>query len=371
MNERSQVVNVRRDTTRDTARWARFAAGLLAAGTLLATPVAGSDSDIARLKLRAEVTVCSDVVTLGDVLEFGENSEPLAEQLARQPVAAGDGAPTPTAVMHEQIVKRLNELGVNLSRVLLGGALRCQIMRQAVAPPGAYPGDDTPLLRAMPPEDTSGPRSLARVLRAHADTELADLGGTAETSFERAGQEFLQLTTPPWEFHVTSADRDKIGLRTFHVAVRRDGQLQRKVDVSAQVRLVRPVVVARRPLNPGNFVRSDDVALETRVFDQGVSTMPARIEEVVGQQIKRFVAAGGIVAADSLKAADLVVRARPVTVTGDSAGIQVRLAGIALDSGGYGDTIRVRLGDSRRERKMLRGVVTGLGTVRLAEGNLP
>jgi len=48
----------------------------------------------------------------------------------------------------------------------------------------------------------------------------------------------------------------------------------------------------------------------------------------------------------------------------------VRLTGMALDSGGYGDTVRIRMGDTRGERQLLRGVVTGLGTVRLVEGNL-
>jgi flagella basal body P-ring formation protein FlgA len=321
------------------------------------------------LKLRAQATVCSDTVTLGDVLEFGEGSEPLVERIAQEPIVAGRQTPGLTTVIHEQIAKRLDELGVNVAQVLLGGALQCRILRPTM-PQSSRVAQDTPtLLRAPTAAASTGPRTLADVLRAHVDAELAELGGTAEISFERAGQEFLQLTTPPWEFHVSSNGREKLGLREFHVAIRREGQAQRKAVVLAQVHLVRPVVVARRPLNPGNFVRSDDVGLETRVFEQGGNRGPTRTEEVVGQQVEHFVPAGEPVAVGAIKAGDLVVRTRPVTITGNSAGIQVRLTGIALDSGGYGDTVRVRLGDSRRERKLLQGVVTGLGTVRLAEGS--
>jgi len=79
---------------------------------------------------------------------------------------------------------------------------------------------------------------------------------------------------------------------------------------------------------------------------------------------------GELVPTDALKAGELVVRSRPVTVIGDNASVQVRLSGVALDSGGYGDTVRVRLGDGRRDRKILQGTVTGVGTVRLAEGAL-
>lgn len=334
-------------------------------------PAAGDSGEVACLKLRAQATVYSDAVTLGDVLEFGDGSEQLAEQIASQPVVTDPHARGPATVGHDQVVKRLDELGVNLSRVLISGALQCQVTRQTNTPSSPASQDAAPLTRTPPLQNPGGPRTLATVLRAQADAELAPLGGTAEISFERAGQEFLQLTTPPWEFHISSSDRDKVGLREFHVLVRRDGQVQRKASVMAQVRLVRPVVVARRPLNPGNFVRGDDVALETRVFEQSAGLGPTHVEEVVGQQIKRFVPEGAAVLADAIQAVDLVVRSRPVTVTGDNAGIQVRLTGVALDSGGYGDTIRVRLGDSRRERKMLRGVVTGLGAVRLAEGGSP
>ena len=129
------------------------------------------------------------------------------------------------------------------------------------------------------------------------------------------------------------------------------------------------MVIARKPLNPGNFVRSDDLGVETRVFEHGANLGPSRTEEVVGQQIKRFVAVGAVVPADAIKAVDLVVRSRPVTVTGEGTAVQVRLTGVALDSGGYGDTIRVRMGDSHHDKKTLRGIVTGLGTVRLTEGN--
>jgi flagella basal body P-ring formation protein FlgA len=330
-------------------------------------PAIAGPGEVACLKLRAQAIVTSDTVTLGDVLEFGDGTEQLAEQVSAQPVAGDPHARGGAAVGHDQIAKRLDELGANLSRILLSGALQCQIKRAAGQSTGDDPAPD-PQSPISDPQSAS-PGTLAAALRARVDGELAALGGTAEISFERAGQEFLQLTTPPWQFQISSTDRDKVGLREFQVLIRRDGRVQRKASVLARVRLVRPVVVARQPLNPGNFVRGDDVAVETRVFEQGIGREPTRVEEVVGQQIRRFVPPGERVAADALQAVDLVVRSRPVTVTGENAGIQVRLTGVALDSGGYGETVRVRLGDSRRERKMLRGVVTGLGTVHLAEGN--
>ncbi len=350
--------------------------GLLPAGQLLVALTVssltiwafGDEPEVNCFKLRPQATVYGQTVTLADVLLFAEADQRLVEQIADQPLVPESAGAQPTTVSHDQVVRRLDQLGVNLARVLIGGAAKCQITYAKAEPPD-QPSDHSPLLRQAP-VGQSEQRSLADLIRAQVDAELARMDGQAQLSFERAGQEFLQLTSPPWEFSISSADREKLGLRHFRVVIRRDGQVQRRAELLAQARLVRPAVVARRPLNPGNFVRREDVELQTRVFDTAAELGLARLEEAVGQQIKHFVASGQMVTREDLKPVDLVVRSRPVTLIGDGNHVQVRLTGLALDSGGYGDTVRVRLGDSRRERKTLRGVVTGLGTVRLTEGSL-
>ena len=335
----------------------------------VAVPARAGEPEASQLRLRPQAAIAGQQVLIADVLAFGVDDQELSAQVGNKPVLADPHSELPPFVTHEQIVKRLNELGVNLARVLISGAVKCRISRPAPEPQPAAEDQSSSLPHTPSVPAGDGERTLANVLRAYLDTELTELGGTAEINFERAGQEFLELTAPPWDFNVTATGREKLGLREFRVVIRRDGQTQRKANIFAQVRLSRPVVIARKPLNPGNFVRGDDLSVETRVFEHGANLGPSRTEEVVGQQIKRFVAVGAVVPADAIKAVDLVVRSRPVTITGEGTSVQVRLTGVALDSGGYGDTVRVRLGDSRQDRKTLRGVVTGLGTVRLAEGN--
>lgn len=344
---------------------------LLAAALGVTGAARADDGHAVHLRLRSQAVITGDTVTLGDVLVFPESAAALAEQVADEPVlpeaALADGA----MVTHAQVQRRLHELGVNLARVLVGGALRCELNRvgAVVRPDREGPADTADfLVRPRESRAAVGERTLADLLRAHVASELAELDDEADVRFERAGNEFLQLTTPPWDFIISSPGRDKLGLRTFHVTVRRDGRVQRKAELFAQVRLVRPAVVARKPLNPGNFVRPDEVTVETRVFEAGQILGLAQPEEVVGQQVKKFVGAGQMVTPDALKAVDLVRRSRPVTVVGDSGAVEVRLTGMALDSGGYGEAVRVRTGDTRGERQVLRGIVTGLGTVRLAEG---
>jgi flagella basal body P-ring formation protein FlgA len=353
---------------------------------------AAGDAEVTCLKLRAETTVYGDAVRLADVLAPVGGETKLLDQIGSEPVVAKTGTSPLAIVSHEQILKRLEELGVNLARVLIGGALTCRVTLRSIPPAGeialAADAELSPLRRAPAATEESAGHTLADAVRKYVNGELKALGGTAEVKFERAGQEFLQLTTPPWEFHVSStgtvaadprvgrrspADsrwptKDKLGLRNFRVLIRRAGEVQRKVEVFAQIRLVRPVVVARKPLNPGNVVRPDDVGVETRVFEQAVGLGFGETAAVIGQQVKKFVPVGELIPSEALKTGELVVRSRPVTVIGDNASVQVRLSGVALDSGGYGDTVRVRLGDARRDRKILQGTVTGVGTVRLAGG---
>lgn len=359
--------------------------------------VAAADTapDVSAVKLRGLATVYGESVTLADVLVFPDTEAKLLRQVGDEPAVAKLPAQGKVVITHEQIVRRLDELHVNLGQVLVCGALACEVtLTRPAASNGARQvrGEtvrltgDTAGTRAdgeyrlaadttVTPRGSSGKndarggKTLGDVLRAHINDELSQLGGTAELQFERAGQEFLELTTPPFEFGVSASGKDKLGLREFRVVIRQDGRVQRTAQISAQVRLVRPVVVARRPLSIGNYVRAEDVGLETRVFESAARLGPTSVEEVLGQQVKRFIPSGETVAHDALKAVDLVERSRPVTVLGAGSNVQMRLTGVALDNGSYGDTVRVRLGDARTSRQQLRGVVTGVGTVRLAEGN--
>ena len=339
----------------------------LMCGVALAPAADRSETDVTRLQLRAQAAVSGDTIRFVDVLVFGNADPELVRQIGETAVTTQPFTQGEAVVTYDQIVKRLNTLGVNLSRVLISGALQCRVTRRS-ADSVALAVDDAPLLRPSRLRDATGEKTLAELIEAHVAKELREPGGTPEIKFERAGQEFLRLTAPPWEFSVNSADREKLGLREFHVLIRRDGQVRRNVQVFGQVSLARPVVVARRPLSMGNFVRREDVGLETRVFDKGPASGLGQVDAVIGQQIKRFVPTGEMLQADALKSVDMVVRSRPVTVMGAGGNIDLRLTGVALDSGGYGETVRVRLGDARHDKQVLRGVVTGLGTVKLAEG---
>lgn len=347
--------------------------------SLVSVALAGSaaadliEKNVSRLKLRPQACLRGEVPTLAHVLDFAEADPRLLAEIGNQPIVADLASPTETEITHDQIVDRLEELGVNLARVLVSGALSCRVTLEPVAVQEVQGSEanQAPLMRRQPGE--TGAVTLAEVLRGRLEEELSSAGETIEIEFERAGQEFLALTTPPFDFSIRSDRGRSLGLREFSVTLRRDGRVQRTVHIGARVKLVKQVLVAGKPLNVGTYVKRDSLEYATRIFTQGHELGIDHPGQVIGQRVKNFVPVGQMIRTDDFKSVDLVKRSQPVTVVGSVSGgdgVSMRITGDALDSGGYGDTIRVRLGDSRENYREVRGVVSGVGTVRLADGGL-
>jgi flagella basal body P-ring formation protein FlgA len=318
-----------------------------------------------RLKLRAQATV-TQALTLGDVLSFRGADPALRTALADAPIFAVEQAARVRNVTFEQVEAALRSSGANLAQILLVGSATCRIeWRQPVETEA--PAADPLLVR---PADGGAARTLRAALQQHVAEELRELGGTPELVFERASEPYLDLTAPPWTFSIRSRQRGELGLREFRVVIRRDGRTQRTVDVIARVRLAKEVLVAAQPLNVGMFVSGDDVVLEKRVFERTGRIGLDDAAAVVGQRVRKFVPAGQMVRGADLETVELVRRSRPVTIRGAGEHVRIRVTGVALDSAGFGETVRVRVGDTRQNRQVLRGVVTGLGTVELKEGGL-
>ncbi|MCG3127633.1 MAG: hypothetical protein CHACPFDD_02500 [Phycisphaerae bacterium] len=346
---------------------------------LLCLPAtAGADAliapEVSTLRLRSQISA-GDPVTLRDVLVLTEADPRLVQEIADQPLF--DGADGDRAqVTRDQVDARLRALGVNMARVLLSGPTRCQIEHRAAEPAPAPPAEPAaPLMRHPPPTpsanrapDDASDATLAHEIERYLTADLAALGGRPLIEFQRGSEEFLTLTTPPWEFRIRPSDGARLGLRTLNVAIMRDQRVHRTARVIVRVRMARQVVVALSPLNVGTFVQENAVGLEERVFDSLETGCIDRIERVVGQQVGEYLAAGRMIEPRQLKRVDLVTRSSPISIVGELGSVSIRTTGIALDSGGYGETVRIRLGDSARQRRDVRGVVTGVGTVKLAGG---
>ncbi len=321
----------------------------------------------ASLTLRSRALVTSPAFTLGDILIFDEADDATRAELAALPALTEPAGAPAVDVTHAQVSERLTALGVNMSRVLLGGAAACRVEILPSAAP-AEP-DSTPQLETGAPTPrrssamTDAPRTLADLLRERIARDLNALGGAPDVEFETAARDFLELREPPFEFSIHGPRDARLGLREYQVTIRRDGRTQRTVRISAQVRLLRKVAVAAKPLNVGTTLRLEHLAIRERLFEDAAPPELGDPGALVGQQVQRYLNAGDLLTPDALEPRDLVLRSRPVTVIGGGA-VQINVSGIALDTGRLGDSVRVRLGDGRQRRE-IRGTVSGVGTVRI------
>jgi flagella basal body P-ring formation protein FlgA len=304
------------------------------------------------------------------VLDTSDVSRVVAEAARATPLFVTPPNTSEFEVTHQHVRTRLEQAGVNLAHVLLTGAAQCSVtvLPEETTDPVAADARQQrpPLVRQR--HSVASSRSnltLADVVRNQLQQEFHKLGGDIDVRFERSAAQYVDLTTPPYEFVVRSRGSRTLGMREFQVTIRQDGEVQRTVPMFARVRLLKDVIVARGPLNIGSFIKPEDVDLERRVFENVDEVGLDSVGAAVGQQLKRYVPEGEMVSGNDLKPVDLVKRSRPVNIIGGQAGISTRVTGYALESGTYGETVNVRIGDRRDNYRVVRGEVTGVGTVRM------
>jgi len=105
--------------------------------------------------LRAQTVVSGNTVRLADVLVMTDADPQLAQQIGDAPVASKPGATPIDSISHEQVVKRLDEVGVNLSRVLVSGALQCRITRPNASAATTATDDEAALFARRRPTVTA------------------------------------------------------------------------------------------------------------------------------------------------------------------------------------------------------------------------
>ncbi len=325
---------------RSTARTAAFRfLSVVLTGFILVQAAAAAD-----IRLRAEAVPAGPVVTLGDVAEVLANDAEQAARLRAIELFPGPAAGAERFVRVREIQDLLLLRGVNLAEHQLSGASQVIVrgserpangnsvsaaeerkavsrVREAVI---AYLRDRLSADEAFA-VDVSLPAGAARLL-ADASRSLTVRGGSA-----------------PWKGH----QRFEVLLGGPHGADR--------FEIESQVRVVPRVVVVVRPLARGAVITPGDVELQQ--FEGDADDVFYSIEEVLGRETTRTVAANRPLLRDALRSPLLVRRGDVVTVYARSPGIQVRTTARSKDDGAADDLISV---ESFQTRKVFLARVCGV-----------
>ncbi|WP_199581146.1 flagellar basal body P-ring formation chaperone FlgA [Bradyrhizobium sp. MOS003] len=304
----------------------------LSALLALALPAAAADDFIASPTLRASVTVTSDVVRVGDLLDN-----------------AGSAALIP--------VYRSPDLGTT-GTLTVGQVLSVLRAKQVI---GVMTGDlkevqVTRLARTLANKDLETAVAAALGHRFGlgdaANITVTFDRGVAEMRLDASNSGALQPVATRYDARSGRFDI------AFEIA-NDSSPVPTKLRFTGTAIETVEVAVLTRDIDRTDLLKSSDIALERRPKAE-ITGEPASRDRSVGMQLRRPMRAGTPLRAADMVKPDLVVRDQSVTIIYKVPGLYLTSRGKAIESGAEGDTVSVLNVQSKRT---LSGVVTGRGQV--------
>jgi flagella basal body P-ring formation protein FlgA len=320
-------------------------------GTLILV-LCGAAAKSATIQLRGQARVDGAVVRLGDVADIFDAHESGARQLAAIELGTAPGDGSEKSLRLREIQDLLSARGVDLSEHTFSGAAAVRMTRGEVN--GTKVGRAR---RVTSTESRLAQRRAQEAILAYLRENVAeDEPWNVEVTLSDA--DARQLAAATTVVSAAGGDEPWIGKQQFELSIK--GSVP--VSVEANVTLPANVVVAVRPLVRGDIVRASDVALQRG--KAGVAKSAASpdatfgsIENVVGLEVIRPVAAGAVLTSAAARKPLLVQRGEVVTVCAYSSGIRVKTTARSRQAGSEGDLIEVEsLSDRARYFARVSGV---------------
>lgn len=148
-----------------------------------------------------------------------------------------------------------------------------------------------------------------------------------------------------------------------------DGKEEEKYNFSGKVQTFLLVPTARTDLSVGQIITENDIFMKNMPQDnRRRQTVPARMEDLIGKELKRSTRAGQILSEDDVRTKVMVAKGKLITLNFSKGGIMLTTQGKALENGGLGDTVRVM---NTQSKAVVQGTVTGPETVLITSGSAP
>jgi len=305
-----------------------IAAALLA----LSAPARAADEAIAQPTLRASITVTSDVVRVGDLIDN-------AGSTAQIPVYRSPDLGTTGVLQVAQVLSVLRAKQV--IGVMTGDIKEVSVTRLA----RTIANKDLELAVASALERRFGLGDAANI------TVTFDRG-ISGVQLDASNTGALQAAATRYDARSGRFDL------TFEIS-NENSSTPTKLRLTGTVIETVEVAVLTRDIDRTEMLKASDVALERRPKAE-ISGEAATRERAVGMQLRRPMRSGTPIRVADIAKPDLVQRDQNVTIIYQVPGLYLTTRGKAIDSGSEGDTVSVLNVQSKRT---LSGVVTGRGQV--------
>jgi len=298
----------------------------------LALPAQAADDGIATPTLRASITVTSDVVRVGDLIDNAGSAALIP--VYRSPDLGTTGA---LPVAHVLSVLRAKQV----IGVMTGDIREVQVTR---------------LARTLVNKDleTAVASALERRfgLGEAANITVTFDRGVAEMRLDASNTGILQPTATRYD---ARSGRFDIAFEIYNDS----NPTPTKLRFSGTAIETVEVAVLTRDIDRVELLKSSDIVLERRPKAE-VTGEPASRDRAIGMQLRRPMRSGTPIRVADIAKPEFVQRDQNVTVIYQVPGLYLTTRGKALESGTDGDTINVL---NLQTKRTLTGTVTGRGQV--------
>jgi flagella basal body P-ring formation protein FlgA len=363
----------------------------------------GSKSGTATLEVRGEATVIGGDVKLKQVCRWNakDNAQfaPIADLVL---VRLGADAPYRTLTIQE-LKQILHDAGVSLSGINFSGAVSCTVDRTDVtvdegkalqkwvaareAPgkaaealpakpkevPALFPAEESPAAQTdeQPTETAAraaeGPFHTLRDILAEDLAQRLGLDVTQlQLQFNLRDDQVLSLAEPQFKFNVVPQRARALGPVSWQVEVATDTGIQR-VEVTAMAKAWQDQIVLVRPISGKQLIRDEDVTLKRALVDKLDDQPLLAHDQVVGNQAARDLKPGTVFNAKMVEPVPLARTGQFVTVTLTTANVKVKTVARAMESGSYGQTIKVK---NEATKEIYEVILTGPQTAEMNGGSM-
>jgi flagella basal body P-ring formation protein FlgA len=282
-------------------------------------------------------------------------------------LARFDGKTPFRSITAEEIRELLHDAGVNLAVIKFAGATACTISRsdvqyderealqqwiearQATTRPGSKAAAED-FVKAVAPQtqpastqkvEPNPYRTLGQSLAEDLAVRLALPVEGLQMQFNPADEKVLNLSEPYFRFNVAARRARNLGDVAWDVQIVTAAGTQ-KVHIAAGARAWQQQVVVMKPLAYKQIIRDEDVLVRRTLVDRLSDDPLLSISQVVGQEAAVELKPGTMFTARTVNAVPLAKTGQLVTVSLRQGAVQLRTAARAMESGTYGQSIRVR-----------------------------
>lgn len=329
----------------------------------------------ATIEVRGEATVVGEEIRLKQIARWSKQDDALLAPLGDLVLArVGRGAPF-RGIGVDEIKETLSAAGVNIAAVNFVGARVCTVnrsdveydertalqqwieARQSAAAPATAPSTQ-PIAQVV--EDPAPPEQVpSRSLQALLIADLAERFSLAPESiqlrFRPQDQRLLHLSEPMFHFDIQPLHLRNLGEVSWLVIMGSGSDVQ-KTTIVATARTWQSQLVVAKPLAIKQIIRDDDL-IERRTLVDHLGDEPLLTRaEAVGQQAARELKSGTVLTSRMVDAVQLVKAGQYVTIALTQGSVSIKSVARALESGSYGQTIRVK---NEATRDVFQVILTG------------